>query len=68
MFEELRSSIKEGNVILFVGAGISATLGLPDWSQLVSHMSSELGYDDQIFKQYGDSLTLAEFYEINKKG
>jgi len=66
MFEELRSSIKEGNVILFVGAGISATLGLPNWSQLISHISSELGYDDRIFKQYGDSLTLAEFYEINK--
>lgn len=66
MFEELRSSINEGNVILFVGAGISATLGLPNWSQLISHISSELGYDDRIFKKYGDSLTLAEFYEINK--
>lgn len=66
MIEELKSSIKEGNVILFVGAGISATLGLPNWSQLISHISSELGYDDRIFKQYGDSLTLAEFYEINK--
>lgn len=66
MFKELRTSIKEGNVILFVGSGISATLGLPNWSQLISHISSELGYDDRIFKQYGDSLTLAEFYEINK--
>ncbi len=66
MYEELKSSIREGNVILFVGAGISATLGLPNWSQLISYISSELGYDDRIFKQYGDNLTLAEFYEISK--
>ena len=66
MIEELRTSIKNGNVILFVGAGVSATLGLPNWSQLISHISSELGYDDRIFKLYGDSLALAEFYEINK--
>lgn len=66
MFEELRNSIREENVILFVGAGISATLGLPNWSQLISQISSELGYDDRLFKQYGDSLVLAEYYEINK--
>ena len=66
MIEELKTSIKNGNVILFVGAGVSATLGLPNWSQLISHISAELGYDERIFKLYGDSLALAEFYEINK--
>lgn len=66
MIEELRTSIKNGNVILFVGAGISATLGLPSWGQLISHIAVELGYDERIFKSYGDSLALAEFYEINK--
>lgn len=66
MFEELKASIKEANVILFVGAGISATLGLPTWSQLISKISSDLGYDDRLFKQYGDSLALAEYYEITK--
>ena len=66
MIEELRASIKNGDVLLFVGAGISATLGLPTWSQLISHISSELGYDERIFKLYGDSLALAEFYEITK--
>lgn len=66
MIDELRASIKSGNVILFVGAGVSATLGLPNWSQLISHISAELGYDERIFKLYGDSLALAEFYEINK--
>ncbi len=66
MNKELKNSIKEGNVILFVGSGISATLGLPSWSQLISHIASELGYDDRIFKSYGDNLILAEFYEISK--
>lgn len=66
MIEELRTSIKDGNVILFVGAGISATLGLPNWSELISYISSELGYDERIFKQYGDNLILAEFYKVNK--
>lgn len=66
MFEELRNSIREENVILFVGAGISATLGLPNWSQLISQISFDLGYDDRLFKQYGDSLVLAEYYVINK--
>lgn len=66
MIEELRTSIQKGNVILFVGAGVSATLGLPNWSQLISHIAAELGYDERIFKLYGDSLSLAEFYEINK--
>ena len=51
MFDELKTSIKEGNVILFVGAGISATLGLPNWSQLISKISSDLGYDYRLFKQ-----------------
>ena len=66
MIDELKKSIRSKNTILFVGAGISATLGLPTWSELISHIASELGYDDKLFKQYGDSLTLAEFYAIKK--
>lgn len=66
MYEELKASIKQGNVILFVGAGISATLGLPTWSQLISKIASDLGYDERLFKQYGDSLVLAEYYELTR--
>jgi len=66
MFDEIMRLIKERNVILFVGAGISATLGLPNWSQLIGYIASELGYDERLFKQYGDNLTLAEYYIINK--
>lgn len=66
MIESLKKSIKSQNTILFVGAGVSATLGLPTWTQLISHIASELDYDDVLFKQYGDSLTLAEYYVIAK--
>ncbi len=66
MIEEIREITKKQNLILFIGAGVSATLGLPTWSQLITHISNELGFDDQLFNQYGDSLTLAEYYEIQK--
>lgn len=66
MLNELKKAIRNRNVILFVGAGISATVGLPTWSDLISHLASELGYDEAVFKQYGDSLMLAEYYVLEK--
>ena len=35
MIEEVKRAIKKKNIILFVGAGISATLGLPNWQELI---------------------------------
>lgn len=64
--DTLKKSIKEKNVILFIGAGISATLGLPTWDSLVSKMGNDLGYDKDVFKQYGDNLILAEYYQLQK--
>ena len=61
MIQELKESIKNGNTILFIGAGISATLGLPTWSKLINKIAEDLEYDAEIFKQYGDNLTLAEY-------
>ena len=66
--DELKRKIREKNVILFVGAGVSATLGLPTWSQLIGHISEKLDYDECLFKQYGDSLILAEYYKLKKGG
>lgn len=66
MHDELREAIRNENVILFVGAGVSATLGLPTWSELISHIASDLDYDEKLFKQYADSLSLAEYYMIKK--
>ncbi|WP_262362452.1 hypothetical protein [Klebsiella pneumoniae] len=54
--EQLLSDYKKGNVILFVGAGVSMNLGLPSWSQLVDHIATELGYDPDIYRTFGSAL------------
>lgn len=64
--EELIKKIKNNEVILFVGAGVSATLNLPTWSQLVDYLAETLGFDSSIFKLYGDNLMLAEYYKLEK--
>lgn len=64
--EDLISSYKERNVILFVGSGVSKNLGLPTWSELVDHIARELGYDPEIYKTFGESLALAEYYRVKK--
>ena len=62
--DDLIESYRVKNVILFVGAGVSKNLGLPTWSELISHIADELGYDPEIYKTFGDSLALAEYYRV----
>lgn len=62
--DDLIASYRERNVILFVGAGVSKNLGLPTWSELINHIAGELGYDPEIYKSFGDSLALAEYYRV----
>lgn len=62
--DDLIASYREKNVILFVGAGVSKNLGLPTWSELINHIADELGYDPEIYKSFGDSLALAEYYRV----
>lgn len=64
--KELIERIRTGNVILFVGAGVSATLNLPTWSQMLRKVAVDLDYDPDIFSMYGDPLVLAEYYKIQK--
>jgi SIR2-like domain len=65
--QELKERIQNGTVMLFVGAGVSKSLGLPDYQELIGHIAEELGYDPQIFATYGDYLTLGEYY-LREKG
>ena len=58
--------IKEGKLMLFVGAGISNSVSLPTWSDLIEQLGNELGYDTEIFECYGDYLLLAEYYKLCK--
>jgi hypothetical protein len=61
-YDDLIEAIRERRTILFAGAGLSMSLGLPSWSQLIAHMQSELGLKP------GDSdagyQTLAEYYRL----
>ncbi len=68
MKPELLDAHNTGKLMLFVGAGVSANLGLPDWDALIAHMAEELGYDPKIFSTYGNPLALAEFYKKKSDG
>lgn len=68
MKDELLDAHRTGKLMLFVGAGVSANLGLPNWDALISHIAEELGYDPKIFSAYGTPLALAEFYKKKKGG
>lgn len=67
MKAELAHAYRTGKLILFAGAGVSANLGLPSWSELIARLAVELGYDPKIFSSYGTPLALAEYYK-RKKG
>jgi hypothetical protein len=60
--QDLVNSYKSNNLILFVGAGVSKNLNLPDWKELIAKIANELGYDEEVFSTYGDYLSLAEYY------
>jgi hypothetical protein len=64
--DELITSVREGQTLLFAGAGLSMGLKLPSWAELIAHLASELGYDAEVFQALGDNLQLAEFYKIKK--
>lgn len=66
--DELASQLAKGQVIPFIGAGVSMSLGLPSYASLIREMGEEVGYDGEIFEQFGDYLTLAEFYHLHKGG
>ncbi|SCY52965.1 SIR2 family NAD-dependent protein deacylase [Microvirga guangxiensis] len=67
MLEDLVEAIRKRRAILFAGAGVSMTLGLPSWSTLIEHVAQELNLDLSEFRE-GDLnyLTLAEFYRIKQ--
>jgi len=62
--EQLREAHSRSKVLLFVGSGVSAGLGLPPWSALIEHMAQELGVAPEDFRAKGSYLTLAEYFRI----
>lgn len=67
MLEDLVGAIRERQAILFAGAGVSMTVGLPSWSTLIEHVAGELDIDLSDFQGSDlNYLTLAEFYRIRQ--
>jgi hypothetical protein len=62
---ELVQSIREKQTILFAGAGTSMYLGLPSWNGLMRMLAVDLGFDADLFTDFGDYLSLAEYYKIS---
>src|SRR5690554_1883941 len=65
--KSLSRAIREKRAILFAGAGVSMSVGLPSWQKLIDHMLAELemedGTDDWPQSSY---QTLAEYYRVRK--
>ncbi|WP_376701813.1 SIR2 family protein [Mesorhizobium sp. ISC25] len=65
--EQLAQSVKERRAILFVGAGVSMSVGLPSWQKLIEHMQNELGLDeDMIGAPEASYQALAEYYRLKQ--
>ncbi|MBC9206372.1 SIR2 family protein [Roseomonas aerophila] len=64
---ELVRIIRERRAILFAGAGLSMSVGLPSWRQLIEHMGEDLGLDAKAFLNTQSSYqALAEYYRLQK--
>jgi hypothetical protein len=65
--DELVRSVGERRAILFAGAGVSMSVGLPSWRQLIDRMGHELGVDPESFLGPANGYhTLAEYYRIKQ--
>ncbi|MBA1183518.1 SIR2 family protein [Stutzerimonas nitrititolerans] len=64
--DKLREAYRNNRLILFVGSGVSANIGLPPWRELIDEIATQLDYDPEVFDTYGNFLALAEYYRIRK--
>jgi hypothetical protein len=65
--EELAEAIRRRRVILFVGAGVSMSVGLPSWQMLIQHMTEEMGLGQGSVEDQGYTYEmLAEYYRLKQ--
>ncbi|MFZ5902752.1 MAG: SIR2 family protein [Chloroflexota bacterium] len=66
--EELIENLRSNDTVLFIGAGISITAGLPSWSDLFQPLAKSIGYPWPSSNLTTDHLlTVAQYYE-NRNG
>ena len=56
---QIKKSINENSLILFVGAGISANSNLPTWKELIRSLENDLNLPEEKTK---DPLRVAQYY------
>lgn len=65
--ERLAEAVRDRSAILFVGAGVSMSVGLPSWDTLIRHMEDELGIAHESGGNGRFSYqTLAEYYRLKR--
>lgn len=65
--DELVKAVKERRAILFAGAGLSMSVGLPSWQEFIDRMGEELGLNPDDLSRSGTTHhTLAEYYRIRQ--
>lgn len=64
--DELADYIRGRRAILFVGAGVSMSIGLPSWKTLMEHMAEELGLDGDAVGSDFSYQMLAEYYRLKQ--
>ncbi|WP_026622463.1 hypothetical protein M728_003221 [Ensifer sp. WSM1721] len=63
--EEIVSALRRRHAVLFVGAGVSMSVGLPSWKTLIDHMVSDLHLDGSVMKDPDVTYqTIAECYRL----
>ncbi|HEU3062846.1 TPA: SIR2 family protein, partial [Streptococcus pneumoniae] len=56
---QIKNSIKENSLVLFVGAGISANSNLPTWGELIQSLKKELNIPEE---RTDSPLRIAQYY------
>ena len=75
---ELRSLYRDGRLLPFVGAGVSASvewrdgervLGGPSWEEIVNRAAAELGFEvPQLIRARGTDLQILEYFKLKFSG
>ncbi len=65
--EELAAALAERRAVLFAGAGLSMSVGLPSWREFIDRMREELGVPTDPNLGANDSYHIfAEYYRIQR--